>query len=391
MRRLKEMKISEINNAVHANKSYYFNKTTSIDAGFIQITLISGSNIPEFNTAHESLNLIKNKNSNNQTSHIIKKENITIFLEPDWTKLASAVSITASDKSFLPLSSQYVRTSVSRLKKSSFSINFNLLFNEEHFADKNSLVNNKKIIYFILLGKGIAKTNSSSQAPDGHFFISSILIPALNHVCNEKKIFFLHAACLKRKKKSISGALEFIIICGDKNSGKTTMALTLKNMGFYLSGDDITLIKKINKSILLKGLNEPILVKNHDFLNFLKLNVIKGYVENEKSYKTKEAYFVKNTKNNIIIIFPKVNDKKEFKKLSKSETFFKLLNSQAHGKSIQKGACGKTLGKEFNYFKEEILSDLTLCSKAFELNSGIWSKEGLPHPELLYKKIMEII
>jgi hypothetical protein len=67
------------------------------------------------------------------------------------------------------------------------------------------------------------------------------------------------------------------------------------------------------------------------------------------------------------------------------------LNSQAHGKSIQKGACGKTLGKEFNYFKEEILSDLTLCSKAFELNSGIWSKEGLPHPELLYKKIMEII
>lgn len=354
----------------HALNSDYFSMMSFLDSGSFKLKLLSRSGVQDFETAHASLELIK-KNPAFETNF-----EFTIYLEPDWTTLASAVSISAFDRASLPLDSQYVKTDAKSLFKSSFSKQIGRIFS------KNS---GPKNLHFILLGKGLSKVKNRPNAPDRHFFLSALLIPVLSRICYENNIHFIHSACLEKRKFN-DKTIKKIMICGPKSSGKTTMTLCLEKMGFQILGDDITMLftnRPNEKNFMVTGLNEPILLKNPKFLDFLNPNSKSGIVlTNQESAKN-----INKMQEKVTIIFPEVSNEKSVKLIKPAEAFYRLMNAPADGITSHFGACGAALKKMREIKKESHLAAFAAQCNSLFIPSGAWAINNRPCPEKLLKII----
>lgn len=146
-----------------------------------------------------------------------RRRTLTLDVLPDWTSLASRVSMKAMDRFLLEKGSQIV-----------------------------TLASERRVSCFLLVAVSLDRLGPE-------YFISRMLYPALGRVMPLFDRHLLHGALL-RAQGSEPGEAAGCLILGQSGQGKTTLAQRLARAGMTMSSDDLCVLWENNGVLMGAGL-----------------------------------------------------------------------------------------------------------------------------------------
>jgi hypothetical protein len=160
--------------------------------------------------------------------------------------------------------------------------------------------------------------------------LNFILIKPLKMILHKNKLYYLHASIVRKGDKCI-------IICGQKDSGKSTISLVLARHGFGILSDDTCFVKLKGNKVLLSpfptkvGISSKLLNKHQDF----KKHLVKNYAFGEKQRISLSHIYDANKRHysDILFLLPRYSNRGKFRirSVSRDEALAKLMRISGAG------------------------------------------------------------